>query len=155
VNEEFLKDIWGPSEIEVAPSGVTWNALKMAQYFQNELFKQHWCKGFAMVNVRALSSALSKWRTQGKTSEQVTALIDTYMSDASVRGQNPGWQDFLYRAEKISARVPETRQKTKMELLEEAYEVGTLEAFELAFPGKPKEAAKYYATYKEELHEQD
>lgn len=132
---------------------VKWNALKMAQYFEKKLFDAKWHRGFVVVNVRALSTQLTKWRNSGRSEEEVRNLIDKYMSDEKNRGQSPGWQDFLYRAEKIAATVaptaPETRQRTEDELLDEAWELGTLEGFQKAFPDNPDKAQKYYEMYKE------
>lgn len=150
--DDVSNAVWGPSESEEAPAVVDdkWNALKMAKYFETEMFKQKWATGFAYVNVRALTSIMQKWKSQGKTGPEVQSLIDTYMRDDSTHGRNPGWQDFAYRAEEIHAKASVKVSKSPTELLEEAYELGTLESFMLAFPNNPAKAQKYYEAYQED-----
>lgn len=150
--DDVINDLWGTPEVEESPAFVDdkWNALKMAKYFEAEMFKQKWATGFAYVNVIALTSIMKKWKSQGKKASEVQALIDSYMKDDSLRGRNPGWQDFAYRAEEIHAKVAATPPKSRTELLEDAYEIGTLEAFMLAFPDNEAKARKYYEAYKEE-----
>lgn len=148
----MLNDLWGSPDVEEAPAVVDdkWNALKMAKYFETELFKQKWATGFAYVNVIALTNVMKKWKAQGITGSQVRELIDTYMADTSLHGKNPGWQDFAYRAQGIHAQASAKPSKSRTELLEDAYETGTLEAFMLAFPESETKARKYYEAFKEE-----
>lgn len=149
MNEEFYKELWGSSE-EAAPVVVKgMNSVALAKEFERQLFSQKWCKGFASVNVRALAAQIAKWKRAGRTAEDVSRLIETYMSDPEARGSNPGWRDFIFRAEQIAAMVPQTAQKSKYELLDQAYEIGTLEAFQAAFPDDPEEAQRYYDDFME------
>ena len=133
---------------------VAWDARKMARYFEGSLFKAKWYKGFLMVNIEALARQLRKWRDAGKTEDEVRSLINTYMTVPEARGFNPGWKDFLYRAEKIAAMVAsEALQKpvkNKDALLDEAWETGTLEAFQRAFPDDPEKAQEQYEIYLED-----
>lgn len=133
---------------------VAWDAKKVAKHFEQRLFDAKWHKGFVMVNVEALASQLRKWRDAGKTEEEVRSLIDTYMTVPEARGSNPGWKDFLYRAEKIASlrpsEAPVKAEKSKEERLEEAYHIGTLEAFLEVFPNSPRTARMYYDDYLEE-----
>lgn len=153
--DDVLNDLWGDSSSEEPPTGVSWSATKMAQYFDRQTRHAPWTNGFIMTNVRALSSQLKKWREDGRTEEEVRELIDFYVYSAEARGFNPGWKDFLYRAEKNSAmlRKPEpvkkeepVKEKSPLEL---AREEGTYEAF-LKVLRSPKIAQKYYEQYKEE-----
>lgn len=133
---------------------VAWNATKMAQYFEKKLFAARWHKGFVSVNIQALSTQFIKWRNRGKTEEEVRTLIDKYMSDEKHRGQNPGWRDFLTRADRIAATVaptaPEKPSNDLQALLEEAWKLGTLEAFQRAFPDNPEMAQEYYDIHMED-----
>lgn len=148
----MLNDLWGSPDVEEAPAVVdeNWNSLKMAKYFESEMFKQNWATGFAYVNVMALTNVMKKWKAQGITASQVRELIHAYMTDTSLHGKNPGWQDFAYRAQGISAQRVSEPSKSRTELLEDAYEIGTLEAFMLAFPDNEAKARKYYDAFKEE-----
>ncbi len=147
-----LSDLWGDSD-EGSPSVVQWNATKVARYFDRSLRKAEWSNGFAMTNIIALATQLTKWRTVGKTEEEVTALIDFYMSNKQARGKNPGWKDFLYRAEEISDMLPTSDNEEEEEtdpLLAEAHRLGTLEAFQRVYPNSPRMAKRSYEKYKEQ-----
>lgn len=151
--DDVLSDLWGDSSDEGSPSVVQWNAMELAKYFDRELRSAPWHQGFSMTNMRALAAQLKKWKTDGKEEEEVRRLIDFYMNDASARGLNPGWKDFLYRAEANSAKIApkvevpeEPKEKTPLEL---AREEGTLEAFQRVF-SSARMAQRYYNQYKEE-----
>lgn len=149
MNEDFYKELWGSSE-EAAPSVVKgMNSVAIAKEFERQLFNQKWCKGFAAVNVRALAAQIAKWKRAGQTEETVRRLIETYMTVPEARGANPGWRDFIFRAEQIAAMVPQAAPKSKYELLDAAYEIGTLEAFQEAFPDDPEQAQRYYDDFME------
>lgn len=153
--DDVLSDLWGDSSDEGSPSVVQWNAMGLARYFDRELRSAPWHNGFSMTNMRALAAQLKKWKTDGKTEEEVRALIDFYMTDVTARGFNPGWKDFLYRAEANSAKltpkeVEEAKESVKESSpLDKAREEGTYEAF-LKVLRSPKIAQKYYDKYKEE-----
>ena len=157
--EDVMSELWRDEDFTSPAIGfggrekVAWDAKKMARYFESSLFDAKWHKGFVMVNIEALARQLCKWRESGKTEAEVRALIDTYMTVPEARGFNPGWKDFLYRAEKIAGMLsPEVIQepvKDKDALLDEAWEIGTLEAFQKAFPDDPDKAQRYYEMYKE------
>lgn len=153
--DDVDRELWGDSSSEEPPTGVLWSAPKMARYFDTQTRHAPWTNGFIMTNTQALAAQLKKWRESGKTEAEVKELIDFYVSSAEARGFNPGWKDFLYRAEKNSAmlRKPEpVKEEPPMKEqtpLERAREVGTYEAF-LEVLRSPKIAKKYYDQYKEE-----
>jgi hypothetical protein len=153
--DDVLSDLWGDSSDEGSPSVVQWNAMGLARYFDRGLRSAPWNNGFSMTNMRALAAQLKKWKTDGKTEEEVRALIDFYMTDVTARGFNPGWKDFLYRAEANSAKLTPKEVETAKESVKEsspldkAREEGTYEAF-LKVLRSPKIAQKYYDKYKEE-----
>lgn len=132
---------------------VAWNATKMAQYFEKKLFEAKWHRGFVSVNIGALSTQFIKWRNRGKTEEEVQSLIDLYMTVESSRGSNPGWRDFLSRADRIAATVtseaPQGGSEDREALLDQAWKTGTLEAFQRAFPDNAEKAQRYYDMHKE------
>lgn len=155
--DDVLNDLWGDSSSEEPPTGVSWNAVKMAQYFDRQTRHASWTNGFIMTNVRAMSAQLKKWREDGRTEAEVKELIDFYVASTEARGANPGWKDFLFRAEQNSGKLrkpepepvkvePPMKEKTPLEL---AREEGTYEAF-LKVLRSPKIARKYYDQYKEE-----
>jgi hypothetical protein len=75
-----------------------------------------------MVNLQALAAQFSKWKSR-TDSDTVKAMIDLYMTDASFRGKNPGWTDFLQQAERISARLkPTTPAKSEWDLIQDEWE---------------------------------
>lgn len=132
---------------------VAWDSNKMSRYFEKKLFEARWHKGFVVVNHFAMKSHFTKWRDRGKkTEEEVKGIIDAYMSREDLRGRTPGWRDFLYRAEAVAEalNVPVTSQEQKRTLLEEAWELGTLEAFQRAFPDNPEMAQEYYDIHMED-----
>lgn len=152
--DDVLSDLWGDSSEEGSPSVVQWNAMEVAKYFDRELRSAPWHQGFSMTNMRALAAQLKKWKTDGKTEEEVRALIDFYMSDVSARGLNPGWKDFLYRAEANSAKLtpkeePVKEEPKKLTAYEKASAIGTWEAFQKHFRSATM-AKMQYDKYKEE-----
>jgi hypothetical protein len=150
--DDVLSDLWGDSSDEGSPSVVQWNAVKVAQYFDREVRSASWSNGYTLTHITALASQLKKWRTAGKTEEEVKELIDFYVKEPLARGPNPGWRDFLYRAEQNSAKLqPKEEVVPEKELspLDKAREIGTYEAF-LEVLRSPKVAQKYYDKYKEE-----
>ncbi len=157
--EDIASDLWRDEDVSSPAIGfggrekVAWDAKKMARYFESSLFSARWHKGFVMVNIEALARQLRKWRDSGKTEDQVRALIDTYMTVPEARGFHPGWKDFLYRAEKIagmlSPAVIQEPVRDKDALLDKAWEIGTLEAFQKAFPDDPDKAQEHYDIYLE------
>lgn len=144
--DHVLSELWGDSSEEESPSLVQWNSMKMAQYFDKKMRQAPWNFGFTMTNMQALASQLKKWKTDGKTEEEVRALIDFYMVSAEARGYEPGWKDFLSRAA-ANAKLLATR--TTKTPLEKAREIGTYEAFLEALKA-PQIAQRYYDKYKEE-----
>lgn len=151
--DDVLSDLWGDSSDEGSPSVVQWNAVTVAQYFDRKVRSAPWSNGFNLTHITAFASQLKKWRTAGKTEEEVKALMDLYISEPLARGQNPGWRDFLYRAEKNSAMLTPKKEEPKPEKeltpLQQAQQEGTYEAF-LRVLRSPKIAQKYYDKYKEE-----
>lgn len=153
--DDVLSDLWGDSSSEEPPTGVSWNASKMAQYFDKQTRHAPWTNGFIMTNVTVLSGYLKKWREAGKTEAEVRELIDFYVSTAEARGRNPGWKDFLARAEMNSGMLhkpePVKQQPPKKEQtpLEKAREEGTYEAF-LKVYKYDTVARRQYNKFKEE-----
>lgn len=99
MSQEFWDDLWGSPKEEEVPSK-SFNSVTLAKYFREEMLKSKWYKGFGMVNILALAKAIKAWQDQGE--DRVKQLIDKYLTDDTVRGRNPGWQDFLYNAEKVA-----------------------------------------------------
>jgi len=119
--QDIWDDLWGsPDEPEV-PIKSSYNSNHLARYFQDKLFAAPWYSGFGMVNLRALAGALAKWKSK-TDSDTVRAMMDRYMEDASLRGKNPGWQDFLYNSERIAQHLKPVVVKDKWDLLEEEWE---------------------------------
>lgn len=106
-------DLWGSPEPEVPIKSSTFNSVKMAQYFQRCLFDAYWSTGFASVNLKALSGQFAQWKKNGATSDQVTAMIDLYMLEPTMRGKVPGWQDFLSRREQLASYLSNTGEKSQ------------------------------------------
>jgi len=152
--DDVLSDLWGDSD-EGSPSVVQWNAVKVAQYFDREVRSAPWSNGYTLTHITALASQLKKWRTAGKTEEEVKELIDFYVKEPLARGPNPGWRDFLYRAEQNSAKLQPQQEEVKevpekeMTPLEKARSIGTWEAFRDAFRSATM-AKQHYDKYKEE-----
>lgn len=114
-------DIWRDEKEEVAPPPPSFNARELARYFQDQFIGAPWHSGFGMINVQALSGAIAKWKSRAD-SATVKAMIDLYMTDASVRGKNPGWTDFLGHAEQINAKLTAKPVKDKWDLEQEEWE---------------------------------
>jgi hypothetical protein len=110
--QEIWDDLWGDSDKEEIVPKSSYNSMQLAQYFQEKFMAVPWQKGFGIVNLRALSGALTKWKTT-TDSDTVKQLIDIYMEDQQFRGVNPGWKDFLYHAEKIAASILNTGENTQ------------------------------------------
>src|SRR6266446_4498574 len=138
MNDEFLNDLWGSSDEDIPIKSDNFNSNLLSKEFQDALHRASWSSGFGMVNQRALASQFATWKRHGATMEEVRSMIKLYMSDESMRGNNPGWQDFLLHREQLSATL--RRPKSRTDLLEEAYELCTLEAFMLAYPDNPQKA---------------
>lgn len=120
-SQNIWDELWGDSEKEEIAPKSSYNSVKLAQYFQTKFFSAAWHSGFGMVNQRALAGALAKWKPR-TDSDTVKVMIDRYMDDESFRGKNPGWQDFLYNAERISESLKPVEIKDKWDLLEEELE---------------------------------
>lgn len=113
-------DMWKDEKEEVTPPP-SFNARELAKYFQDQFIGAPWHSGFGMINVQALSGAIAKWKSR-TDSDTVKAMIDLYMTDASVRGKNPGWTDFLAHAEQINAKLTAKPTKSEWDLIEEEWE---------------------------------
>lgn len=122
MTQDIWDSIWGDSFEEIVPV-VSYNSIELARYFQDKFIGAPWNRGFGVVNVKALAGGIAKWKTRHDHAT-VTALIDKYMEPDTVRGKNPGWSDFLYRAEQLAAGLPSTGEKSKdkWDLLEEEWE---------------------------------
>lgn len=102
--QDIWDDLWGsPKELEV-PIKPSYNSVELAKYFQDKFIGAEWHSGFGMVNIQALAAQFAKWKSR-TDSATVRAMIDLYMTDATMRGKNPGWTDFLGHAEQISAKL--------------------------------------------------
>lgn len=123
--QNIWDDLWGSPEQEEIPITSSYNSNHLAKYFQDKFFAATWYSGFGMVNLRALAGALAKWKLT-TDADTIRAMIDRYMTDESLRGRNPGWQDFLYNAEKIATSLTSTGEKAqpkdKWDLMEEEWE---------------------------------
>lgn len=125
MTQNIWDDLWGSPKKEEVPAKSSFNARELAKYFQDQFIGAEWHSGFGMVNVQALSSHIAKWKSRSD-SATVRAMIDLYMTDASMRGKNPGWQDFLGHAEQIHAKLNASPEKDDdwdkfMRQLEEEY----------------------------------
>jgi len=121
-SQNIWDDLWGsPKEELETPIKSSYNSIHLAQYFQEKFLEAKWHQGFGMINIRAMAGALAKWKTRSD-SATVKAMMDRYMEDASFRGKNPGWQDFLYNAERIAAALKPVQTKDKWDLMEEEWE---------------------------------
>lgn len=109
---DIWDDLWGSPEEEAPIKSSTYNSVKLARYFRDSFSRAKWHSGFGMVNERALAGALAKWKTR-TDHDTVISMIDTYMADETIRGKNPGWQDFLYKAEQIATSLTSTGEKTQ------------------------------------------
>lgn len=114
-SQDFLDDLWGSPEPEVPIKSSTFNAVKMAKYFQDSLLAAKWYHGFGIVNHRALAGQFVQWRKAGVVADTIYEMIDAYMRDYKLRGEAPSWQDFLYRREKIATSLASTGEKTQLD----------------------------------------
>lgn len=112
-SQEFLDDLWGPSEQEEPLKSSTFNSVKLAKYFQDKLISSYWYRGFGIVNLRALSGQLAQWKRANVSAEMVHNMIDLYMSDYTMRGKVPGWQDFVYQRDKLATTLSNTGDKSQ------------------------------------------
>lgn len=117
--DNIWDDLWKKSEPETKKPS-SYNSMQLAVYFQERFIAAPWQNGFGLINVRALAGSLAKWKSHAEHAT-VLAMIDRYMDDPEVRGKNPGWQDFLYHAEAISAKLKPEVKKDKWDLLEERW----------------------------------
>jgi len=120
-SQNIWDDLWGSPKEEEVPIKSSYNSVVLARYFQDQFIGAEWHSGFGMVNLKALAAQFAKWKSRAD-SDTVKAMIDLYMTDASVRGKNPGWTDFLGHAEMISAKLkPSTGEDewTRLARLEE------------------------------------
>lgn len=101
---DIWDDLWGSSEEKKVPAKPSYNSIELAKYFQDKFIGAEWHSGFGMVNIQALAAQFAKWKSR-TDSDTVKAMIDLYMTDATVRGKNPGWTDFLGHAEQINAKL--------------------------------------------------
>lgn len=102
--QDIWDDLWGSSEEKKVPAKPSYNSIELAKYFQDKFIGAEWHSGFGMVNIQALAAQFAKWKSR-TDSDTVKAMIDLYMTDATVRGKNPGWTDFLGHAEQINAKL--------------------------------------------------
>jgi len=119
--QNIWDDLWGSPEEPEVPIKASYNSNHLAKYFQDKLFAAAWYSGFGMVNLRALAGALAKWKTH-TDSDTVRTMINCYIAEENFRGKNPGWQDFLYNAERIATSLKEVPSKDKWDLMEEEWE---------------------------------
>lgn len=102
--QDIWDDLWGSSEEKKVPAKPSYNSIELAKYFQDKFIGAEWHSGFGMVNIQALAAQFAKWKSR-TDSDTVKAMIDLYMTDATMRGNNPGWTDFLGHAEQINAKL--------------------------------------------------
>jgi hypothetical protein len=107
-----LDDLWGSSEEEV-PIKSSFNSNVLAKYFQQKLLSSSWYTGFGIVNQRALAGQFAKWKKNNTEYATVVAMIDLYMSDYTMRGNVPGWQDFVYKRDKLASSISNTGEKSQ------------------------------------------
>lgn len=121
MSQDIWADLWGSPKEEEVPIKSSYNSIHLAKYFQDKFLEAQWHQGFGMVNIRAMAGALAKWKSR-TDSDTVRAMMDKYMEDAQFRGRNPGWQDFLYNAERIAEALKPQQVKDKWDLMEEEWE---------------------------------
>lgn len=106
-SQDFLDDLWGPSEKKTPIKSSKYNSVDLAIYFRDTMVNSSWYKGFGIVNLRALSGQFAQWKKTGLTSDEAYAMVDIYLTTFSLRGSAPGWQDFVNNRDKILAHVRE------------------------------------------------
>jgi hypothetical protein len=111
-SQDIWDDLWGSPEEKEIPVKSSYNSIDLAKYFQDKFIGAPWHSGFGMVNVKALAAQFAKWKSR-TDSATVRAMIDLYMTDASLRGKNPGWTDFLTQAEQINAKLTPTEKTSE------------------------------------------
>lgn len=120
MSQEVWDDLWGDSkEEEIAPKS-SFNSIELATYFRKIFQAAKW-SGFGVVNICTFAAALTHWKTK-TDSATMRSMMDLYVTDASLRGKNPGWQDFLYRAEQISAKLTVIEPEDKWAKYEREWE---------------------------------
>lgn len=102
--QDIWDDLWGSPKEKEVPVKSSYNSIELAKYFQDKFIGAEWHSGFGMVNIQALAAQFAKWKSR-TDSDTVKAMVDLYMTDATVRGKNPGWTDFLGHAEQINAKL--------------------------------------------------
>ena len=120
-SQDIWDDLWGSPKKEEIPIKSSYNSVELAKYFQDKFIGATWHSGFGMVNVQALAAQFAKWKAR-TDSATVRAMVDLYMEDASFRGKNPGWTDFLGQAELINAKLTAKPVKDEWDLFEEEWE---------------------------------
>lgn len=115
-SQDIWDDLWGSPKEEEVPTKPSFNSVELAKYFQDKFIGATWHSGFGMVNIQALAAQFAKWKSR-TDSATVRSMIDLYMTDASVRGKNPGWTDFLGHAEQISAKLSPQSEEDEWERL--------------------------------------
>lgn len=114
-SQEFLDDLWGSSEEKVPTKSSTFNSLKIAQYFQDQLQRSSWYTGFGIVNLRALAGQIARWKTTGLTAETAYAMVDAYMNNHKLRSKAPGWQDFINKRDIIATSLLDLGENTQLD----------------------------------------
>lgn len=121
MSESIWDDLWGSPKKEETPIKSSYNSVELAKYFQDKFIGATWHSGFGMVNIQALAAQFAKWKSRTDAAT-VIAMIDCYMADATVRGKNPGWPDFLMHAEEINKKLNPVTQKSEWERIQEEWE---------------------------------
>lgn len=104
-SQDFLDDLWGSSEEKTPTKSSKYNSVDLSIYFRDSLINASWYKGFGIVNLRALAGQFAKWKKTGLTRDQAYGMVDAYMSTYTLRGNAPGWQDFVNNRDKILGAV--------------------------------------------------
>jgi hypothetical protein len=120
-SQEIWDDLWGSPNKKEVPIKSSFNSVALAKYFQDKFIGAKWHSGFGMVNIQALAAQFAKWKSR-TDSDTVRAMIDLYMTDASVRGKNPGWTDFLGHAEQINTKLNPVKSEEIWDRLQEEWE---------------------------------
>jgi hypothetical protein len=113
-------DLWDDSDKEEIVPQSSFNSMKLAEYFRKRFQAAAW-SGFGVVNSRAMAGSLTNWKDK-TDSDTMMSMMDLYMKDASLRGKNPGWQDFLYRAEQINAKLHPVLVEDEWDKIEREWE---------------------------------
>ena len=115
VSQDAWDDLWGSSEEKAPTKSSSYNSVNLARYFQEQLLRSSWYRGFGVVNIQVLASQFAKWKNV-VTADRLTAMIDFYMNTADQRGNAPGWQDFVYRRDQLlSALLKSEEQEQELD----------------------------------------